>query len=84
MTDKEMILTVSRIAQEFCNVLPQEAVSFFAEGLRRRHNSIPDKTQRYLDALANIVQQVDDVVGNSHLDPSQGRPSFRLIKGGAA
>ena len=28
MTDKEMILTVSRIAQEFCNVLPQEAVCF--------------------------------------------------------
>jgi hypothetical protein len=45
MTDKEMILTVSRIAQEFCNVLPQEAVLFFAEGLRRRHNSIPDATQ---------------------------------------
>ena len=57
MTDKEMILTVSRIAQEFCNVLPQEAVLFFAEGLRRRHNSIPDATQRYLDALANIVSR---------------------------
>ena len=78
MTDKEMILTMSRIAQEFCNVLPQEAVLFFAEGLRRRHSSIPDATQRYLDALANIVQQVD-------LDPPQkGRPTFRLIRGGAA
>ena len=33
-------------------MLPQEAVLFFAEGLRRRHNSISDKTQRYLDALA--------------------------------
>jgi hypothetical protein len=78
MTDKEMILTVSRIAQEFCNVLPREAVLFFAEGLRRRHNSIPDATQRYLDALANIVQQVD-------LDPARDRrPTFRLIRGGAA
>jgi hypothetical protein len=78
MTDKELILTVSRIAQEFCNVLPQEAVLFFAEGLRRRHNCIPDKTQCYLDALANIVQQVD-------LDPPQDRrPTFRLIRGGAA
>jgi hypothetical protein len=78
MTDKEMILAVSRIAQEFCNVLPQEAVLFFAEGLRRRHNSIPDATQRYLDALANIVQQVD-------LDPPHDRrPTFRLIRGGAA
>ena len=78
MTDKEMILTMSRIAQEFCNVLPQEAVLFFAEGLRRRHNSIPDATQRYLDALANIVQQID-------LDPPQKhRPRLRLIRGGAA
>ena len=78
MTDKEMILTMSWIAQEFCNVLPQEAVLFFAEGLRRRHNSIPDATQRYLDALANIVQQAD-------LDPPQkGIPTFRLVRGGAA
>jgi hypothetical protein len=78
MTDKEMILTMSRIAQEFCNVLPQEAVLFFAEGLRRRHNSIPDKTQRYLDALASLVQGLD-------LDPPHDcRPKLRIIKGGAA
>ena len=78
MTDEEMILTVSRIAQEFCNVLPQEAVLFFAEGLRRRHNSIPDATQRYLDALANIVQQID-------LDrPRKPRRRLSLIRGGAA
>jgi hypothetical protein len=76
MTEKEMILATSRIAQEFCNVLPEEAVLFFAEGLRRRHKSIPTATARYLDALADLVQQVD-------LD-SPPRPRLTLIKGGAA
>jgi hypothetical protein len=69
---------MSRITQEFCNVLPQEAVLFFAEGLRRRHNNIPDKMQRYLDALASLVQGLD-------LDPPHDRrPKLRIIKGGAA
>jgi hypothetical protein len=76
MTEKEMILATSRIAQEFCRVLPEEAVLFFAEGLRRRHNSIPPATTRYLDALADLIQQAD-------LD-SPPRPKFTVIKGGAA
>ena len=37
-----------------------------------------DKTQRYLDALANLVQGLD-------LDPPRDcTPKLRIIKGGAA
>jgi hypothetical protein len=78
MPDKETALLVARISQEFCNVLPKEAVLFFAEGLRRRHNSVPDHSQRYLDALANLVQGFDIE------PPPKERPKLRIVKGGAA
>ena len=75
MPDQETALLVARISQEFCNVLPKEAVLFFAEGLRRRHNSVPDHSQRYLDALASLVQGFEP--------PPKVKPKLRIIKGGA-
>ena len=75
MTNSEVIMVIGRITQEYCNVLPRDAVEFFAEGLRRRHRSVPDTAQRYLDALANVVMQMDP--------PPPKPPVFRVIKGGA-
>ena len=77
MTNKDVVMIIGRITQEYCNVLPRDAVEFFAEGLRRRHRSVPDNAQRYLDALANVVMQMDPP------DDPPKPPVLRVIKGGA-
>jgi hypothetical protein len=79
MNDRSMLLTMARISQEFCNILPRESVLFFAEGLRRRHRAIPDDTRRYLDALADVIQQI----GTDEPEQQRCGPVLRVIEGGA-
>jgi hypothetical protein len=38
------------------NMMPSDSVMFFAEGLTRRHDNIPARTQRFLDAVADLVK----------------------------
>jgi hypothetical protein len=78
MPDQETVFYMARIVQELCHVMPRKAVTYFAEGLRRRHRAIPEDLQRQLDALANILLQMD-----SPAPPRPcSRPKLRLIKGG--
>jgi hypothetical protein len=49
MPDQETVFYMAQIVQELCHVMPREAVTYFAEGLRRRHRAIPEDLQRQLD-----------------------------------
>jgi hypothetical protein len=67
------MIAMARIAQEMSNAMPSDTVMFFAEGLTRRHENIPAKTQRFLDAVADLVRP-----------GTTGGPKLTLIQGGAA
>ena len=73
MDQKELMIAIARISQELCNAMPRDTVMFFAEGLTRQHENIPAKTQRFLDAVADLVRP-----------GTTAGPKLTLIKGGAA
>ena len=73
MDNKELMIAMARISQEMANVMPSDSVMFFAEGLTRRHDNIPARTQRFLDAVADLVKP----------ETTTG-PKLTLIQGGAA
>jgi hypothetical protein len=78
MNERAMLMTMARISQEFCNILPRESVLFFAEGLRRRHREIPNDARLYLDALADVIQQI----GTDEPEQQKCGPVLRIIDGG--
>ena len=73
MDNKELMIAMARISQEMCNAMPRDTVLFFAEGLTRRHENIPARTQRFLDAVADLVRP-----------GTTNGPKLTLIRGGAA
>ena len=73
MDNKELMIAMARISQEMCNVMPRDTVLFFAEGLTRRHENIPARTQRFLDAVADLVRP-----------GTTTGPKLTVIQGGAA
>ena len=80
MTNSEVIMVIGRITQEYCNVLPRDAVEFFAEGLRRRHRSVPD---RYGAALSRCVGEFGDADGSAATEAArtsryQGRCAHKV------
>jgi hypothetical protein len=72
MNDKELMIAIARISQEMANAMPADTVMFFAKGLTRRHENIPARTQRFLDALADLIR------------PEPTKPRLTVIQGGAA
>ena len=64
---------MARIAQEMSNAMPSDTVLFFAEGLTRQHENIPARTQRFLDAVADLVKP-----------GTTTGPKLTVIRGGAA
>ena len=73
MDNNELMIAMARISQEMANVMPSDSVLFFAEGLTRRHENIPVKVQRFLDAVADLVKP-----------GTTNGPKLTLIRGGAA
>jgi hypothetical protein len=73
MDNNELMIAVARISQELCNAMPRDTVLFFAEGLTRQHENIPARTQKFLDALADLVKP-----------GTTTGPKLTLIRGGAA
>jgi len=71
MDNRELMIAMARISQEMANVMPSDSVIFFAEGLTRQHESIPAKTQRFLDAVADLIR------------PEPNKPKLTVIQGGA-
>ena len=67
------MIAMARIRQEMCNAMPRDTVLFFAEGLTRQHENVPAKTQRILDAVADLVRP-----------GTTNGPRLTLIQGGAA
>jgi hypothetical protein len=64
MDQKELMIAIARISQELCNAMPRDTVLFFAEGLTRRHENIPARTRRFLDAVADLVDP-EQLLGQS-------------------
>jgi hypothetical protein len=73
MSDKELMIAMARISHEMCNAMPRDTVLFFAEGLTRRHENIPARTQRFLDAVADLVRP-----------GTTNGPKLTVIQGGPA
>ena len=73
MDQKELMIAIAGISQELCNAMPRDTVLFFAEGLTRRHENIPARTQRFLDAVADLVRP-----------GTTTGPKLTAIQGGAA
>jgi hypothetical protein len=65
------MIAMARISQEMANVMPSDSVMFFAEGLTRQHENIPARTQRFLDAVADLIR------------PEPIKPKLTVIQGGA-
>jgi hypothetical protein len=73
MDQKELMIAIARISQQLCNAMPRDTVLFFADGLTRRHENIPARTQRFLDAVADLVRP-----------GTTTGPKLTAIQGGAA
>ena len=75
--EKDAVMIVGRIVQEFCNILPDESVVTFAQGLRADHGGLSPWALSILNAYA------DDVLGLPIPEPEQPRrPALRVIEGG--
>jgi hypothetical protein len=76
--DKDAVLILGRVVQEFCNILPDESVVTFAQGLRANHGGLSPWATSILNAYA------DDVLGLPLPEQPQRRPALRVIEGGAS
>jgi hypothetical protein len=74
MDNQDMMIAMARISQEMANVMPSDTVMFFAEGLTRRHENIPVRTQQFLNAIADLIRPGSE----------PAKPRLTVIQGGVA
>src|SRR5262249_54013795 len=72
MMDRETAIALARLVQELTNTMPTIDAIEVVQGLNRRHASVPDRVQHFLDGVAELVR------------PPSPRPRLTLIKGGRA